>query len=152
MNEPVAAPSRGARPRRTPATRTTPAPVEVGELDDHGAVRLAVALQHLGAPAAGEVAAAGCLDRRAGERDVVGGVAVGIGDVHVDDDVGLRHAPVQQAAGRYVRRMPRTDPDLVADELTMLSQFLEFHRATVLEKVSGLTHEELNRRPCRRRP
>jgi hypothetical protein len=42
--------------------------------------------------------------------------------------------------------MARTDPDLVADELTMLTQFLEFHRATVLEKVSGLTHEELNRR------
>ena len=42
--------------------------------------------------------------------------------------------------------MPRIDPDLVADELTMLTQFLEFHRATVLEKVSGLTHEELNRR------
>ena len=42
--------------------------------------------------------------------------------------------------------MPRTDPDLVADELTMLTQFLEFHRATVLQKVSGLTHEELNRR------
>jgi hypothetical protein len=42
--------------------------------------------------------------------------------------------------------MARTDPDLVADELTMLSQFLDFHRATVLEKVSGLTHEQLNRR------
>ena len=40
--------------------------------------------------------------------------------------------------------MPRTDPDLVADELTMLSQFLDFHRATLLEKVSGLTHEQLN--------
>ena len=42
--------------------------------------------------------------------------------------------------------MARTDPDLVADELTMLSQFLDFHRATVLEKVDGLTHEQLNRR------
>jgi hypothetical protein len=42
--------------------------------------------------------------------------------------------------------MARTDPDLVADELTMLSQFLDFHRATLLEKVDGLTHEELNLR------
>jgi hypothetical protein len=42
--------------------------------------------------------------------------------------------------------MPRTDPDLVADELTTLTQFLEFHRATVLEKVDGLTRDELNRR------
>jgi hypothetical protein len=42
--------------------------------------------------------------------------------------------------------MARTDPDLVADELTTLSQFLDFHRATLLEKIDGLTHEELNRR------
>ena len=40
--------------------------------------------------------------------------------------------------------MVRTDPELVGDELTMLTQFLEFHRATLVEKVSGLTHEQLN--------
>src|SRR3954451_24282263 len=53
-----------------------------------------------------------------------------------------------QHGGRPVRfpGMARTDPDLVADELTMLSQFLDFHRATLLEKVDGLSHEELNRR------
>jgi len=38
----------------------------------------------------------------------------------------------------------RVDPQLVGDELTLLTQFLEFHRATLLEKVSGLTHEQLN--------
>jgi uncharacterized damage-inducible protein DinB len=40
--------------------------------------------------------------------------------------------------------MARLDPDLVGDELTLLTQFLEFHRATLLEKVAGLTHAELN--------
>src|SRR4051794_37760457 len=40
--------------------------------------------------------------------------------------------------------MTRTDPDLVGDELTLLTQFLEFHRATLVEKVSGLTHTQLN--------
>ena len=40
--------------------------------------------------------------------------------------------------------MTRVDPQLVGDELTLLTQFLEFHRATLLEKVSGLTHEQLN--------
>ena len=38
--------------------------------------------------------------------------------------------------------MPRTDPDLVGDELTLLSQFLEFHRATLVEKVGGLSAEQ----------
>jgi uncharacterized damage-inducible protein DinB len=37
----------------------------------------------------------------------------------------------------------RTDPDLVGDELTLLSQFLEFHRATLVDKVSGLSAEQL---------
>jgi uncharacterized damage-inducible protein DinB len=40
----------------------------------------------------------------------------------------------------------RIDPDLVGDELTLLSQFLEFHRATVIDKVSGLSAEQLARR------
>lgn len=47
---------------------------------------------------------------------------------------------------RYRRVVPRTDPDLVGDELTLLSQFLEFHRATLLEKVSGLSAEQFARR------
>jgi uncharacterized damage-inducible protein DinB len=40
--------------------------------------------------------------------------------------------------------MTRTDPELVGDELALLTQFLEFHRATLVDKVSGLTHEQLN--------
>ena len=39
----------------------------------------------------------------------------------------------------------RTDPWPAADERTTLVEFLEFHRETVLQKVAGLTHEELNR-------
>ena len=41
--------------------------------------------------------------------------------------------------------MPRADPDLVGDELTLLSQFLEFHRATLVEKVGGLSAEQFGR-------
>lgn len=40
--------------------------------------------------------------------------------------------------------MPRTDPELVGDELTLLTQFLEYHRVTLVDKVSGLTHEQIN--------
>jgi uncharacterized damage-inducible protein DinB len=39
--------------------------------------------------------------------------------------------------------MPRTDPELVADELTQISQFLDYHRATLVQKASGLTREQL---------
>ena len=42
--------------------------------------------------------------------------------------------------------MPRTDPDLAGDELTLLSQFLEFHRATLVEKVGGLSAEQFAHR------
>jgi hypothetical protein len=41
----------------------------------------------------------------------------------------------------------RIDPDLAADELTSLSQFLDFHRATLVHKVSGLSAEQLATRP-----
>ena len=34
---------------------------------------------------------------------------------------------------------PRTDPDLEASELTVLSQFLDFHRATLVMKCAGLS-------------
>jgi len=34
--------------------------------------------------------------------------------------------------------MARTDPDLVADELTMLTQYLDYHRATLAAKAGGL--------------
>jgi uncharacterized damage-inducible protein DinB len=40
--------------------------------------------------------------------------------------------------------MDRHDPALVADERTMLAQFLDYHRATLLWKVEGLDHEQLN--------
>ena len=39
--------------------------------------------------------------------------------------------------------MLRIDPDLAADELASLSQFLDFHRATLVDKVSGLSTEQL---------
>jgi uncharacterized damage-inducible protein DinB len=42
--------------------------------------------------------------------------------------------------------VPRLDPDLAADELTSLSQFLDFHRATLVHKVSGLSTEQLTER------
>jgi uncharacterized damage-inducible protein DinB len=39
--------------------------------------------------------------------------------------------------------MERTDPDRVGDELTMLTQFLDYHRATLAGKAAGLTREQL---------
>jgi hypothetical protein len=39
--------------------------------------------------------------------------------------------------------MDRTDPDLVADELTMLTQFLDYHRATLAQKAGGLDRTQL---------
>jgi uncharacterized damage-inducible protein DinB len=39
--------------------------------------------------------------------------------------------------------MQRIDPDGSADELTLLSQFLDYHRATLVQKVSGLDREQL---------
>lgn len=41
--------------------------------------------------------------------------------------------------------VPRIEPQPAADERTTLVEFLEYHRATVLEKVAGLSHEQLNR-------
>jgi hypothetical protein len=40
----------------------------------------------------------------------------------------------------------RTDPDLEADELTVLTQFLDYHRATLQLKCAGLSDEQLVRR------
>jgi uncharacterized damage-inducible protein DinB len=39
--------------------------------------------------------------------------------------------------------MERHDPDLAADELTTLGQYMDFHRATFLQKIEGLTQEQL---------
>jgi uncharacterized damage-inducible protein DinB len=39
--------------------------------------------------------------------------------------------------------MERTDPDLTGDELTLLTQFLDYYRATILAKVAGLDRAEL---------
>jgi len=41
----------------------------------------------------------------------------------------------------------RSEPDLVAEERTALEQWLDFHRATLLMKCSGLTAEQLRARP-----
>lgn len=43
--------------------------------------------------------------------------------------------------------MERSDPDLQADELATLSQFLDFLRASIVIKVSGLTAPELASHP-----
>ncbi|HSK90051.1 MAG TPA: DinB family protein [Euzebyales bacterium] len=40
--------------------------------------------------------------------------------------------------------MQRQDPAVDADERSMLNQFLDFHRATLLWKVEGLDREQLN--------
>jgi uncharacterized damage-inducible protein DinB len=54
-------------------------------------------------------------------------------------------------AGRLVEQcqagvMDRKDPHPVADERTMLDQFLDYHRATLLIKTAGLNREQMNRR------
>jgi hypothetical protein len=42
--------------------------------------------------------------------------------------------------------MERTDPHATGDELTLLSQFLDYHRATLVQKVSGLDRHQLGTR------
>ena len=42
--------------------------------------------------------------------------------------------------------IPRDDPDLVAGELTVLGQYLDFHRATLEMKCARLNENELKRR------
>jgi uncharacterized damage-inducible protein DinB len=42
-----------------------------------------------------------------------------------------------------VRAMVRQDPDNGGDERTLLTQFLDYHRATLLMKTSGLDHGQL---------
>lgn len=39
--------------------------------------------------------------------------------------------------------VPRTDPPLVADEVTMLRSFIDFYRATIRRQCDGLTVEQL---------
>ncbi len=39
--------------------------------------------------------------------------------------------------------MERTDPDLVGNELTLLTQYLDYHRATLTQKAAGLTRDQL---------
>src|SRR5215218_2565081 len=39
--------------------------------------------------------------------------------------------------------MERTDPDLRADERTTLAQYLDYHRTTLVQRVDGLTQEQL---------
>jgi hypothetical protein len=40
--------------------------------------------------------------------------------------------------------MERRDPETVTDELALLGEFLDYHRATLVMKVSGLTQEQLS--------
>jgi uncharacterized damage-inducible protein DinB len=42
--------------------------------------------------------------------------------------------------------MERTDPDTTGGELTLLSQFLDYHRATLAQKASGLDRRQLGAR------
>jgi len=41
----------------------------------------------------------------------------------------------------------RQDPPLAASELGMLEAFLDYHRATLLQKVSGVSDDDLRRTP-----
>ena len=43
--------------------------------------------------------------------------------------------------------MERIDPPKIADEKATLAVYLDFHRATLLRKVEGLTEEEARRTP-----
>lgn len=43
----------------------------------------------------------------------------------------------------YAARMQRLDPHLTADERTTLTQFLDYHRATVALKVDGLSKAQM---------
>jgi uncharacterized damage-inducible protein DinB len=43
--------------------------------------------------------------------------------------------------------MPRAYPSLVAEELTSLTEFLDFHRQTFVDKVGGLSAEQLAAHP-----
>ena len=40
--------------------------------------------------------------------------------------------------------MDRTDPELRTDERTSLEQFLDYHRATLISRIEGLTKEQLS--------
>jgi uncharacterized damage-inducible protein DinB len=40
--------------------------------------------------------------------------------------------------------MDRRDPETLTDELSLLSEFLDYHRATLVMKMSGLTQEQLS--------
>ncbi|HEY8546227.1 MAG TPA: DinB family protein [Acidimicrobiales bacterium] len=42
--------------------------------------------------------------------------------------------------------MERREPDLVGDEATLLGQFLDYFRATIVRKAEGLTKEQLAHR------
>jgi uncharacterized damage-inducible protein DinB len=42
--------------------------------------------------------------------------------------------------------MQRTDPDTTGPEFTMLAQYLDYHRATLVQKASGLDRAQLNQR------
>ena len=42
--------------------------------------------------------------------------------------------------------MDRTDPDLRTDERQMLAEFLDYHRATMVSRIEGLSQEQLSAR------
>jgi uncharacterized damage-inducible protein DinB len=42
--------------------------------------------------------------------------------------------------------MERTDPDYSADDLTMLTQYLDYHRATLAAKIAGLDRAAMGKR------
>lgn len=44
-------------------------------------------------------------------------------------------------------QITRTDPPLAASEKEMLEAFLDYHRATLVQKVSGVSDEALRRKP-----
>jgi hypothetical protein len=53
------------------------------------------------------------------------------------------------AAGWTAPAVERVDPPTVADERTMLDAWLDYHRATLLQKCAGLTSDQLKPRAVR---
>ncbi|MFJ1793271.1 DinB family protein [Kitasatospora griseola] len=51
-------------------------------------------------------------------------------------------------ASPLTRTPPRITPPFAADEATMLSAWLDFHRATLALKCEGLTPDQLRERSC----
>jgi uncharacterized damage-inducible protein DinB len=66
-----------------------------------------------------------------------------LSDTDALDTGGHRHTPYMTTP-----EVTRIDPQNVSAERTMLEEFLDFHRATLLRKCAGLDADQLRRRSC----